>query len=150
MPQNNKGHFGAKSQRAKGLLADGQEATALIPAAPAPAEVQLAPAAPVVEAGRTRAAVTVQPNGAEGDDGEFLLLFGIGGAEGERALCGSGFETATVKLVENLLGACVFAEMEKNEVFRYFTAAFDGKVLLVDVAVYPVVIAGPNHFGKRH
>lgn len=123
--------------------ANSREPAEAAPPELAPEQVEVAVRVVPDETGHVAVAVRMLPDGAELDQGELPLEFGILRSEGEKLLEGEGPEALLLHVAEDWVGRHVFAVVEEGdfEIRRAFGALLR-EVLGVHVGVLPVVVAG--------
>ena len=145
---------GSNTERPEGFqlpragLADGEETTGVIPATVDPAEVEITLGVRPAEIGDVAKAMRALPNGAESDDRELPLQFGMLGAEGQKLLDSRRPVPVFVHLADRFIETDVAIEVEEFSFGLDASFSLDREVGGVDVAVGPVVATSGDHLSQ--
>jgi hypothetical protein len=136
-------------ERAQGLLADGEEATAVVPPVVAPVHGGIADAAVLIEVRHMVITGAADPIPAERKHGELPLDLGVAGPESKKFLELRWTQAIGFEVCEHILDASGLVQVDEQGVDGGHPFHWHTRVLRCDVAVLPVVF-GRGHLFEGH
>jgi len=138
-----------RTQGSKFLLANGQESTALEPAAAIPAKAEFALGTAPIEVGNVTIAAAIHPEGAEADHWVLPLNFGVGRPERQQFRQRGRTQAVRLHVDEDFLGGHHLVQVDElgNDLCR--SRSHDLEIPRVDGVVRPVVATGRHHLLDR-